>query len=836
MKRSFVATVRVLVQVVLVLGLSGVAQVQGEAVTYSSYFGGELADGATTICTDRDGNIVITGLTESTPAEGFPIVAAADSTMAGDRDIFVTKFDANWQILFSTYLGGSHTHDYGNALAIDELGNVIVAGKAESEDFPVVNAYDATFQNREAMITKYSATGQLVFSTLLGGPGYESIAGVATDANGDIYVVGVCSGGGLPVTPGAFQTTAGGGGDAFLCKMSSDGSAVLYCTMFGGSAADEGYAIALDSDENIYITGTTSSDQSSFPLFSALDSSLGGEQDIFVTKFSPDFELVYSTYLGGDEANYIANWQEDVFLDLAIDAGGRLYGFGATRCTDYPLVNPLDGWLGSGADGVITILSAQGDSMLFSTYWGGESQLAYLDGGALGSDGSIYTTATADSLLCPWPVPTGGSRSLITKFAPLGASIEWSTFVGGSPMSRAGGIAMSLDRLYLSGSTSSQDLPLVNANDSTLGTYGNDAFLTAVVPCPDSECDWVCDSADNCPEIYNPDQIDADGDGYGDVCDQDDTDSTVYPGAPELCDGLDNDGADGIPDGEIDNDGDGYVECTIDAGGWDGDPNVIGGDDCDDGNPDIHPLTVWYYDADDDGWGIPGPDSQVQCEQPLHYALQYPDNCPLAYNPDQADTTDFDGIGNACDDDWDNDGVANIDDNCPYVYNLLQEDFDDDGAGDSCDNCLEVANFSQTESDGDGVGDACDMCEGYPDSLDQDSDGWPDSCDTCPEVFDTTNADVDGNGIGDWCCCQGDGGSVQLVPDCSYDEQGVDISDLTNMIDYLFINFTPICCPQEADIDPAISGGAPNRVIDVGDLTALIDHLFISFPALPACP
>jgi len=89
------------------------------------------------------------------------------------------------------------------------------------------------------------------------------------------------------------------------------------------------------------------------------------------------------------------------------------------------------------------------------------------------------------------------------------------------------------------------------------------------------------------------------------------------------------------------------------------------------------------------------------------------------------------------------------------------------------------------------------------------------------------------HGVSVVTCCEGTRGNVQLQPNCNAGDQGVDVSDLTNLIDHLFINFTAICCPEEADIAPMAS---PDGSIDVGDLTALIDHLFITFPALPACP
>ncbi|MBU0984511.1 MAG: hypothetical protein KKA42_11610 [candidate division Zixibacteria bacterium] len=85
-------------------------------------------------------------------------------------------------------------------------------------------------------------------------------------------------------------------------------------------------------------------------------------------------------------------------------------------------------------------------------------------------------------------------------------------------------------------------------------------------------------------------------------------------------------------------------------------------------------------------------------------------------------------------------------------------------------------------------------------------------------------------------CCIGSIGDVKLTPDCDDADQTVDISDLTNLINHLFIGFAPLCCEVEADVAPAIAGGVPDGSVDVGDLTAMIDHLFIGFPVMPTCP
>jgi hypothetical protein len=411
----------------------------GEAsLVYSTYLGGNDSAGGSGngIAVDFFGNAYVTGISYS---NNFPTTENALSrTLGGFSDAFVTQLNARGdRLLYSTYLGGStassnasSSADFGSGIAVDQRGYIYVTGEAYSSDFPIKNAFKSEFSGglNDIFVAKLNpdASGQasLLYSTYLGGNGFDTSSAIAIDLQGNAYVTGLTASNNFPLKNAFDNTFIGGVNDseAFVTKLNPDASGVaslLYSTYLGGSGDESGRDIAVDLRGNAYVTGRTQS--TDFPIKNAFDNTLGGSQDAFVTKVNPSVSgsnsLIYSTYLGGSVSNYT---NTDEGFGIAVDLRGNAYIVGSTSSIDFPIKNAFDSTLSGLNDAFVTTLSARGDRLLFSSYLGG------------------------------------------------------SNFDNGS------GIAVDFFRnIYVTGNTTSSDFPTQNAFDNTLGA-SSDAFVTKI--------------------------------------------------------------------------------------------------------------------------------------------------------------------------------------------------------------------------------------------------------------------------------------------------------------------------------------------------------------------
>jgi hypothetical protein len=209
-------------------------------------------------------------------------------------------------LVYSTYIGGSSDEE-GHAIAVDGSGNAYVTGRHLPPPTTMLHRGLSRRQMEEAgrdvFVTKLNAAGTaLVYSTYIGGSGQDVGYGIAVDGSGNAYVTGYTSSTDYDVTPGAFQTTNGGGWDVFVTKLNATGTALVYSTYIGGSGDDEGTAIAVDGSGNAYVTGDHCFSPNYDVTPGAFQTTNGGNprRDVFVTKLNATgTALVYSTYIGG---------------------------------------------------------------------------------------------------------------------------------------------------------------------------------------------------------------------------------------------------------------------------------------------------------------------------------------------------------------------------------------------------------------------------------------------------------------------------------------------------------------------------------------------------------
>jgi beta-propeller repeat-containing protein len=310
----------------------------GSALLYSTFLGGGGSDVGNDITVDSSFHTYVTGQTfASIDPTPFPTTPGAfDSARDGSNDAFVTKLNpAGSGVVYSTYLGGDGTES-GNSIVVDTAGRAFVTGQTSSPGltthFPTTpGAFDSTRDGSDdAFVTKFDATGSsLMYSTYLGGGSTENGNGIAVDVEGNAYVTGQTSSSDFPTTSGAFQGAYGGAGDAFITTVNASGGALLSSTYLGGIAADHATGIAVNTAGSAYVTGETRS--SDFPVTpAAIDTTLGGIGDAFVTKLSPaGSALIDSTYVGGSAA--------DSGNGIAVDRAGNAYVTGSTHSMDFPV-------------------------------------------------------------------------------------------------------------------------------------------------------------------------------------------------------------------------------------------------------------------------------------------------------------------------------------------------------------------------------------------------------------------------------------------------------------------------------------------------------------------
>ncbi|HXJ95413.1 MAG TPA: choice-of-anchor D domain-containing protein [Terriglobia bacterium] len=342
----------------------------------------------------------------------------------------------------------------------------------------------------------------LGFSTYLGGLLDDEAQGLAVDTSDNVYLTGYTDSTDFPVTAGAYQTECGGGCangayDAFVTKLNSSGTALLYSTYLGGSLSDYGFGIAINAAGDAFIAGQTFS--SDFPVTqgafqgSCPDGSCASGSGFVMQLNSTGSGLVYSTYLGGNNLTQ-AN-------ALVLDSFGDAYVTGWTKATDFPVttgvVQPTcgGGCRGGTSDGFVTKLNPNGTGLIYSTYLGGSStDVSYAL--ALDPYGSVYLTGYTEST--DYPITPGAFQTtlnapqgtIVSKLNKTGTALSYSTHLGGSGAGTTPcpscGAAITVDSAgdaYVGGLTWETDFPVTAGALQPVYAGGfHDAYLAKFNP------------------------------------------------------------------------------------------------------------------------------------------------------------------------------------------------------------------------------------------------------------------------------------------------------------------------------------------------------------------
>ncbi len=381
----------------------------GTALDYCGYIGGSGDDFGYGIALDIFGNAYVTGYTASTQST-FPVIGGPNLMHNGSFDAFVAKVNADGTALdYCGYIGGSG-NDYGRSIAVDGAGCAYIAGYTNSigTSFPVKEGPDLTFNGgtADAFVAKVNANGTaLDYCGYIGGSGDDFGYGIAVDILGNAYITGSATSteSTFPVAGGPILTHSGLS-DAFVAKVSVNGTALDYCGYIGGSGYDVGMGIAVDGSGNAYITGYTSSTETSFPVNTGPNvTHNGGYYDAFVAKLTETGAgITYCGYIGG--SGY------DAATGIAVDSWGYAYVTGYTSSTEVTFpVKDGPGLTHSGSfDAYVAKVDASGTQLLFCGYIGG-SNADYATSIALDADGSgnVYLTGSTYSTESTFPV-TGG--------------------------------------------------------------------------------------------------------------------------------------------------------------------------------------------------------------------------------------------------------------------------------------------------------------------------------------------------------------------------------------------------------------------------------------------
>jgi hypothetical protein len=435
-------------------------------------------------------------------------VADFDATHPG---AYAAKFDINGNLVWLATFNGT-VLDQGSDVyfANDKIYGV---GFTNSSNFSLQSPIQQTRGGgMDAFLAELSQDGQAQFSTFFGGSGNDRAEGVAADSEGNIYIAGYTDSTDFP-TASALQGVNAGKNDTFIAKFNSNHE-LLWSTYFGGTGDDSlsSGSLTIDSNNNVIITGATTSTDLATTSNAVNDTALGGE-DAFIAKFSTNGALLYTSYLGGTG--------DDWGRQVRVDRSDNAYVVGDTDSTDLFVKNPEQASAAGEGDIFMMKINSTG-SLVFSTYIGGNHE-EWGASVAVSPIGNVYVAGitqskglnTSDANLTYQNKEDG----FLQKYTNAGVLVH-GTYIGGNETDRAMDVYVDrLEKVFVIGDTNSTDFMVAPLQPHEYHGGQGDGFIASYnfYPAPQTSSfngpDTTNFTPSKIPDLHNVVNMTLDKDG-----------------------------------------------------------------------------------------------------------------------------------------------------------------------------------------------------------------------------------------------------------------------------------------------------------------------------------
>ncbi|MCA0428973.1 MAG: SBBP repeat-containing protein [Bacteroidetes bacterium] len=439
---------------------------------FTTYCGDDGSDDMKGIAQDQQNNTYCIYQTNSASLTTTP--SAITATFSGFYDAYITKFDSCGNLLWATYLGTSG-FESGEKIALSPDGNIVFTGYSSANGLPTLAAFQPTNNGSyDCFVGKISPTGNLIWLTYFGKSGGEFAYDIKTDASGNIFIGGTTTSTNL-ATSGAFQTTHGGGMEAYIAKFNSNGI-LQWCTYFGGSSTEDIHALTVDNVNNVIGVG----ESNSFNLSTSpgcIQSTKNNQADIYIIKLDNNGNRIFSTYFGGngiDDCN-----------GLTTDNTGNIYLGAQTKSTDFTVTaTATQTTLAGNTDMLLAKFSPTG-ALLYSSYFGGIDN--DIINRAQNYNNKIYFIGSSASPTMP--VIAAGSNSVLLNqqnhfiiTTDYNCNIQMAKYYGGSGngTDASTDLAISKNTIALSGNSTSTVYPVSSGAYQTIWKGNTDGVLTKI--------------------------------------------------------------------------------------------------------------------------------------------------------------------------------------------------------------------------------------------------------------------------------------------------------------------------------------------------------------------